>query len=578
MRNSFCAISAVKGNIGHLEAASGIAGLIKTVLALKHQEIPATLHFTGPNPRIDFANSPFYVADKLTPWPASTMCHAARASAPSASAARTRILYWKKRPPATPTISAEPQLFVLSAKTETALDAMTTRFTNHLRFQSAISRSPTRPTRCKPGRRAFRHRRAFVSRTSADAIEILEQRKPSKLLTADTQNQKCGVAFLFPGQGAQQVDMGREMYSTHPIFRAQVDLCCEKLEPELGLDLRDVLYPADCDKMEAADRLMQTSLTQPALFVIEYAYAQVWLSLGVKPQTMIGHSLGEYVAATLAGIFTLDDALHLLAVRGRLIQSLPGGTMLAVVLPEERSEAPAHVAGLSLAAVNGPKLCVISGPEDVVSALRKKLTDEKIVSRELKTSHAFHSDMMEPILAEFESEVRKVTRNKPQIPIVSSLHGRLATDEEWIEPGYWSAQLRHTVRFADAVGTLLTQPTLALLEVGPGQTLTTLARQNPAKQPGQATIFSSPRTCKDSEALEFLNAAGQLWLAGVGIDLGRKLHGDSPRRRVSLPTYPFERKRHWIDAGANAQPTAAYVTSTSSESVELEALVHGVQM
>jgi acyl transferase domain-containing protein len=352
------------------------------------------------------------------------------------------------------------------------------------------------------------------------------------------------------------------MYDTHPLFREQVDLCCEKLAPELGVDLRDILYPADCDRLEASDRLMQTSLTQPALFVIEYALAQVWLSLGVRPQVMIGHSLGEYVAATLAGVFTLDDALHLLAVRGRLIQSMPGGTMLAVVLPEAEI-APLLMAGMSLAAVNGPKLCVVSGPDGVVAALRKKLSGEGTVSRELKTSHAFHSDMMDPILAQFEAEVSKVTRNKPQIPIVSSLYGRLATDEEWASPGYWSAQLRHTVRFADAVGTLLSDPSLALLEVGPGQTLTTLARQNPAKQPGQATIYSSPRTCKESETIEFLSAVGQLWLAGVEIDW-RALQGEKPRRRVPLPTYPFERKRHWIEPH---RPTISRGTYTNGNGI-----------
>ena len=316
------------------------------------------------------------------------MCHAARASVPSASAAPTRISCWRKAPAVAPTPDgARPQVFVLSAKTEAALDAVTTRLTNHLRFHPSLPVADVAHT-LQTGRRAFRHRRAWVSRSAGETVEILEQRKPSKLFTGDTENRKGSVAFLFPGQGAQQVDMGREMYETHPLFRAQVDLCCEKLAPDLGLDLRDVLYPADCDKMEAADKLMQTALTQPALFVIEYAYAQVWLSLGVKPQVMIGHSLGEYVAATLAGIFSLEDALHLLAVRGRLIQSMPGGTMLAVVLPEAEV-APLLMAGLSLAAVNGPKLCVVSGPDGVVAALRKKLSGEGTVSRELKTSHAF---------------------------------------------------------------------------------------------------------------------------------------------------------------------------------------------
>jgi phthiocerol/phenolphthiocerol synthesis type-I polyketide synthase E len=566
----FCALSAVKGNIGHLEAASGVAGLIKTILALEHAEIPATLHFTGPNPRIDFANSPFYVCSKLQPWPASDVPRRAGVSSFGVGGTNAHVVLEEAPAIATLTASATPQLFVLSAKTAPALDDATKRLAEYLRANPAPTLTDITYT-LQTGRRAFRHRRAWVGRTREEIVELLAQSKSSRIFSADTQGRKGSVAFLFPGQGAQQVDMGREMYETNPIFRAQVDLCCERLAPELGLDLRDILYPAnDADKIEAQDRLMQTSLTQPALFVVEYALAQVWLSLGVKPQVMIGHSLGEYVAATLAGVFTLNDALHLLAVRGKLIQSLPGGTMLVVVLPEAEV-VPLLTKGLNLAAVNGPKLCVVSGPEETVAAFRQKLAGQGIVSRELKTSHAFHSDMMDPILAEFEAEVRRVPRNKPQIPIVSSLYGRIATDAEWNAPGYWSAQLRHAVRFADAVGTLLNRPELALLEVGPGQTLTTLARQNPAKQASQATIYSSPRTCKESETNEFLSAVGQLWLAGVEIDW-KALHGGSPRRRVPLPTSPFDRKRHWIEPYRPASGEPVY--ANGSVSSQFEALVN----
>jgi acyl transferase domain-containing protein len=582
----FCALSAVKGNIGHLEAASGVAGLIKAILALEQGEIPPTLHFSTPNPRIDFAASPFYVCSKLQTWPATEIPRRAGVSSFGVGGTNAHIVL-EEAPQVIATVAgSQPQLFVLSAKSESALEDATNRLAEYLRLHPELSLADAAYT-LQTGRRAFRHRRVWVSRTTEETVELLGQKKSTKMLSSDTQNRKGSVAFLFPGQGAQQVDMGRELYETHPIFRAQVDLCCERLAPELGLDLRDVLYPADnADKIEAQDRLMQTSLTQPALFVVEYALAQVWLSLGVRPQVMIGHSLGEYVAATLAGIFTLEDALHLLAVRGRLIQSMPAGTMLAVVLPEEEV-APLLEGGLSLAAVNGPKLCVVSGPEEAVAALRKKLSGQGTVSRELKTSHAFHSAMMDPILAEFEAEVRRVPRNKPQIPIVSSLYGRLATDEEWTDPGYWSAQLRHTVRFADAVSTLLNQPEMALLEVGPGQTLTTLARQNPAKQASQTTIYSSPRTCKESETAEFLSAAGQLWLAGVEIDW-RALHSGAVRRRVPLPTYPFERKRHWIEpyrvAGPahSASPGTHYINGAGAArntnvtlADHLEAVVNG---
>ncbi|MCE0522902.1 MAG: type I polyketide synthase [Methylacidiphilales bacterium] len=574
----FCALGAVKGNIGHLEVASGVAGLIKTVLVLQHGEIPPTLHFSKPNPRIDFAASPFYVCTKLQPWPASEIPRRAGVSSFGVGGANAHVVLEEAPPVSTNPQTAQPQLFVLSAKTAAALDEATNRFAEHLRLHPELELADAAYT-LQTGRRAFRHRRAWVSATTEETLELLGQKKSGKIFSSDTEGRKGSVAFLFPGQGAQQVDMGRELYETHPVFRAQVDLCCERLAPELGLDLREVLYPADSAKIEARDRLMQTALTQPALFVVEYAMAQVWLSLGVRPQAMIGHSLGEYVAAVLAGIFSLEDALHLLAVRGRLIQSMPAGSMLAVVLPEEEVT-PLLTGGLSLAAVNGPKLCVVSGSEEAVAALRQKLSGEGTATRELNTSHAFHSDTMDPILAEFEAEVRRVPRHKPQIAIVSSLYGRVATDEEWTDPRYWSAQLRHTVRFADAVGKLLNQPELALLEVGPGQVLTTLARQNPAKQPNQATIHSSPRTCKDSDVEALLTAAGQLWLAGVEVDW-QALHG-APRRRVPLPTYPFERKRHWIEPHRSADTKAPYTNGANSAreadvtlADHLEALLNG---
>jgi phthiocerol/phenolphthiocerol synthesis type-I polyketide synthase E len=574
----FCALGSVKGNVGHLEAAAGVAGLIKAILVLKHGEIPPTLHFSQPNPRIDFAGSPFRVNSVLQSWPVSHIPRRAGVSSFGVGGTNAHVVL-EEAPPVTIAREQQTQLLVLSAKTASALDEATNRLVQYFRLHPDLSMGDVAYT-LQTGRRAFRHRRVCISRTAEEAVELLTSKKPPKVLSSDTGGRKGSVAFLFPGQGAQQVDMGRELYETQPVFRAQVDLCCELLAPELGLDLRQILYPAEVGKKEAQERLMQTSLTQPALFVVEYAWAQLWLSLGVHPRVMVGHSLGEYVAATLAGIFTLEDALHLLAVRGRLIQTMPAGTMLAVVLPEEEV-VPLLADGLSLAAVNGPKLCVVSGPDDAVGALRKRLSAQGTSSRELKTSHAFHSAMMDPILAEFGAEVSRVPRHPPRIPIVSSLYGRPGTDDEWTDPGYWSAQLRHTVRFADAAGKLLEEPGLALLEVGPGQTLTTLARQHPAKRPGQVTIYSSPRTCKESETEELVSAAAQLWLAGVDLDW-RALHGEPAPRRVSLPTYPFERKRHWIEAHHRAgREVSEFNGADSTRSAngalrdELEAVLNG---
>jgi acyl transferase domain-containing protein len=564
----FCALGAVKSNIGHLEAASGVAGLIKTILILKHGEIPPTLHYSAANPRIDFANSPFYVASKLQPWPEGKSPRRAGLSSFGVGGTNAHLVL-EEAPKTMPVPDQSPQLFVLSAKTPTALDDATSRLTEHLRAHPELAPADVAHT-LQTGRRAFRHRRAWVATLGDEKAKSFSGEAPSRIVP---------VAFLFPGQGAQRVDMGRELYAANPIFRTEIDRCCALLEPELGLDLRTVLYPSESDALAASDKLMQTSLTQPALFVVEYAMAQMWLALGVRPRIMIGHSLGEYVAAVLAGVFTLENALHLLAVRGRLMQSLPGGTMLAVARSEAEIK-PLLLEGLGLAAVNGPNSCVVSGPHELVIALEKKLLDQGIVSKELKTSHAFHSAMMDPILAEFEDEVRRVPRQKPQIPMVSSLYGRVASDEEWMAPGYWSAQLRQAVRFADAVEVLLKQPELVLLEVGPGQTLTALTRQNAARRPGQPTIASSPRTCKESEAAEFLAAAGQLWVAGVDIDWSA-LPDAKDRRHVSLPTYAFERKRHWIEpyqAAAIATETI-YTNGTTAHAngvapaSEVEALV-----
>ncbi len=396
----------------------------------------------------------------------------------------------EQAPPATG-VARDPadELLVLSAKTASALEAATERLAGHLRLHPGISLREAAHT-LQSGRRAFRHRRALVCRSTAEAVEILGQKKSFQ--TADTQNRKSAVAFLFPGQGAQQAGMGRDFYEREPVFRARMDECCELLAPELGLDLREVLYPRDAASPEAQARLTQTALTQPALFVVEYALAQTWLARGVQPQVLAGHSLGEYVAAVLAGIFTLKDALHLLAVRGRLMQSLPPGAMLAVALGEG-DLAPWLDDSLALAAVNGPRSCVVSGSREAVAALEKTAggKEYRIARAEDLPRLPFRNDGPDP--GRVRKRGARVPRLKPQIPIVSSLYGREATDAEWTDPAYWSAQLRRTVRFADALAPLLSRENLLLLEVGPGQTLTALARQHAAKKPGQLLAHSCAR-------------------------------------------------------------------------------------
>ena len=544
----FCALGALKGNVGHLEAAAGVAGLIKAVLAVYHGEIPPTLNFDKPNPRIDFAQTPFYVSSKLEPWPMTVAPRRAGVSSFGVGGTNAHLVLEQAPPVTILAHKQEPQVLVLSAKTAGALDAATQNLKAHLEKHPQAELADVAQT-LQLGRRVFSHRRAIVAKTPAEAAERLGVLTPA----TDTKGRVPPAAFLFPGQGAQQAGMGRDLYIGNDVFRTEVDHCCDLLEPELKLDLREILFPDEVTP-ESEAKLTQTSLTQPALFVIEYAMTQVWFARGVRPQIMAGHSLGEYVAAVLAGVFSLPDALHLLAVRGRLMQQLPPGSMLAVAMAEAEL-APHLTDEVGLAAINGPRSCVVSGPVQAVVAFREKLVAHGAACRELKTSHAFHSTMMDPILAEFGGEVARVPRQPPQIPIVSSMHGRLGTDDDWTSPSYWSAQLRRPVRFADAMGALLTDTSRIFLEVGPGQTLSALARQHPAWQPERVMIHSLSR--RSDEGL--LPATGQLWQAGVPI-AWETLH--AAPRRVALPTYPFERKRHWIER--NAMPAGNDLVTTNS--------------
>jgi acyl transferase domain-containing protein len=562
----FCALGAVKGNIGHLEAAAGVAGLIRAILAVRDGQLPPTVNFSQPNPHIDFPNSPFYVNADLRTWPANLTPRRAGASSFGVGGTNAHVVLEQAPAVARAQENDSPQLLVLSAKTSTALENAARNLADYFLAHPETSVADAAYT-LQTGRRFFRHRLAIVATTPAEAADKLAPGKSR--LTGQAGDAAGGVAFLFPGQGAQHAGMGRELYEREPVFRAQVDLCCEILTPELGFDLRPVLFAGE---PESEKRLTQTSLAQPALFVIEYAMAQTWIERGVRPGVMLGHSLGEYVAAVLAGIFTLKDALHLLVVRGRLMEKVPGGSMLAVALPESEL-APLLDDGLEFAALNAPRNSIVSGPTEAVTGLREKLAAKNIACRDLKTSHAFHSAMMEPILAEFEDEVRRVPRNAPRLPIVSSLHGREISGPEWTAPAYWSAQLRRTVRFADALNALLAQNSMALLEVGPGQTLTALARQISSGEARRLIVPSSPRAPEEPQHAALLAATGQLWLAGLEI-AWPALHEGISRRRVPLPTYPFERKRFWIEPERRTMTASLEIgTPRAVTTAEIEAVI-----
>ncbi len=556
---NFCALGSVKSNIGHLDTAAGIAGLIKAALALHHKKIPPSLHFESPNPKINFADSPFYVNAALSEWDGSGGPRRAGVSSFGIGGTNAHVVL-EEAPVIDPsTASRAAQLFLLTAKTKTALDAATKNLAAHLQDHPQLHPADVAST-LQTGRREFNHRAMLVCRDTADAAGALASADAKRILTGSPHRENPPVVFMFPGQGAQRVNMGRQLYETEPAFRETVDLCCGMLEPHLGFDLRTVLYPKPEDVETATARLVQTAITQPAMFVVEYALARLWMNWGVQPEAMIGHSIGEYVAACVAGVFSLSDALRLVAVRGRMMQELPGGTMLAVRLPEAEVTSLLNES-LSLAVVNGASACVVSGSGAAVEALQQQLAGRGVACAPLHTSHAFHSAMMDSILPAFTALVESIERHAPQIPFISNVTGTWITDEEATDPGYWATHLRRTVRFADGLSELF-QSERVFLEVGPGQTLTGLARQHPGRSATVPVITSLPQAREGSSEVEnMLSALGQLWLNGVSPDW-KQFYAQEKRRRVWLPTYPFERKRHWV------QRRRAKVESNGNPAVE----------
>ncbi|MCP4654543.1 MAG: acyltransferase domain-containing protein, partial [bacterium] len=445
------------------------------------------------------------------------------------------------------------QLLALSARSESSLETVTDNLAQHLEEHAAGWEDPARALADAAftlhlGRAAFEERRILVCREAEAAAASLRQRDRRRVLSATVGREQGSppVVYLFPGQGAQYVDMGRELYDGEPTFRSAVDQCCELLRPDLGSDLRQVLYPAAGEAKGAAQKLRRTVFTQPALYVVEYALAQLWIEWGLRPQAMLGHSIGEYVAATLAGVLSLADALALVAARARLMQETPRGVMVSIALPaDEVLPLLTPDPELALAAVNGPGLCVVSGPPAAVDRLRDALAERQVEAKPLKTSHAFHSVLMEPILERFHAELGKVELRAPRIPYLSNLTGTWIRPEEATDPGYWVRHLRSTVRFSAAVEELLSRPERILLEVGPGRSLGALVRQHPGGREARV-VASLHRTRNRSEAEFLLRTLGELWLGGAGVDW-TSFYAHQRRRRVALPTYPFERQRYWIE-------------------------------
>jgi|APTNR8051073442_1049403.scaffolds.fasta_scaffold01268_9 amino acid adenylation domain-containing protein len=568
-----CSIGSIKSNIGHLTAAAGAAGVIKTALALQQEKIPASIGFETPNPAIDFANSPFSVAQDNTAWPRTGTPRMAGVSSFGVGGTNAHVIMAEPPVMAASSASRSKQLLMLSAKTKTSLDAMTENLRAWLEAHPEASLADAAYT-LQFGRRHFKHRRLIVGGSPGEVIEAIANKDVNLIATRELHEAAPGVVFMFPGQGSQYVNMGRDLCASEPVFKQHFDRCCEHFSKEFGTDLKAIIFPNAGEEEKAAEQLKQTIYTQASLFTMHYSLAKLWMHWGITPDAMMGHSIGEFAAACLAGVFSLEDAVKLVANRGRMMQELPGGSMLSVRAAEE-DVAKKLPSGCSIAANNGPQLCVASGPHEAIAKLQTELEKDGITCKLLVTSHAFHSPMMDAMVAPYKKVVESVKLSAPRIPIVSTVTAAWLKDDEATSPKYWSDHLRATVRFAQAVKFAWSDADPAdanalagsrvMLEVGPRTTATTLARQQSSDNKKQAAVPSLGDSAGNgNELTQLLKAVGGLWQSGVLIDW-KKFYEGEERCRISMPTYAFERIRHWVDPVAMVADGGRAVASTTIE-------------
>jgi iturin family lipopeptide synthetase A len=531
----YCALGSVKSNIGHLDSAAGVAGLIKTVLALKHRQIPPSLHYREPNPAINFKESPFYVNNTLKEWHNDN--YPLRAGVSSFGIGGTNVhVVLEEAPKQQATSSSRGhQLLVLSGKTPGALQRNVANLAEYLKENTHVNLADVAYT-LQTGRAAFAYRKAVACCTTQEAVELLTSGKPSaKQATGKTEPT---VVFMFSGQGSQYRGMCYDLYNHEEVFRNEVDKCFAIVKSLSGKDMRSVVFA----EKENGVSINDTMFTQPLLFIMEYALAQLLISRGIKPDMMIGHSIGEYAAACISGLFSLEDALRLVVRRGELMQSVERGKMLTVSITEKEllPELKAHVR-VSLAAVNSTDVCVVSGPEEAINLFSEEMKKKGRACKMIRTSHAFHSSMMDGILNEFGRELESVTMSHPKIPFMSNVTGREAVASEVMQPRYWVNHLRGTVRFAQAIDILLENKNVVFVEVGPGKALCSMVRSNKKREKTQPVIGLVKQDGDEGNDLQhLLNGIGELWMNGVELSWS----GNEKRRKVSLPTYSFEQTKY----------------------------------
>ncbi|GAB3992308.1 hypothetical protein GCM10028807_25110 [Spirosoma daeguense] len=547
----FCAIGSIKSNMGHLTQAAGVAGFIKTTLALYYRQLPASLHYNRANPAIDFENSPFFVNTQLTDWTLrgerENTLRRAGVSSFGVGGTNVHVVLEEVADSVADTSATEtpsPQLITWSAKSVRSADEYAMQLAETLRQNPSQNLADVAFT-LQTTRADFSHRRYVVATTASELSEkLIASGSGSAVKSAETTVLPDEIVFLFPGQGSQFLNMGCGLYESESVFREAVDTCAELLKEHLDKDIRQIMYPETADS-EAEQRLKNTRYTQPALFVTEYALARLWMSWGIEPSIFCGHSIGEFVAAHLAGVFSLADALTLIAARGRMVSELPRGSMLSVRMEAQKVEAILPET-LSMAAINSHRLCVVAGPDEDIADFARLLDEQEIANQPLVTSHAFHSAMMDPIVDTFAQTVGKISLARPQKPIVSTVTGTWLTDSQSTDPLYWATHLRATVRFADALNTIFTLDNPLLLESGPGLVAATLARQQAGKK--SVTILAGLPNQPDwtTARQSVLATLGQLYINGLTPNW-KSVYAGHKRRKVNLPTYSFDRKLCWVN-------------------------------
>jgi acyl transferase domain-containing protein/acyl carrier protein len=544
-KKSYCAVGSLKGNIGHLDAAAGIAGLIKAALALEHKQIPPTLHFHKANPRLNLEDSPFFINAELRGLGDGEF--PARAAVSSFGFGGTNAHAILEQAPACPPSGSEQgcHLVPISARTVAAMRAGCMKLAEFVDTHPAARLADIAFT-LQLGRRQFKQRAFAVVHSCTEAANIFRAQSPGRFRVGESPEQDAPVVFMFPGQGSQVVGMARDIFESEPLFREAVDECARYAAQYLGRNLIRLIYPQADQAAESETFLTRTEYAQPSLFAIEYGLAKLWQSWGIRPARMIGHSVGEYVAACLAGVFSLEDAVKLICARGAAMQEQAPGAMMSIPLGEAELSALLPD-DLSLAAVNAPHLSVVSGPPGAISSFQNLLAGRGISSRLLHVSHAFHSQMMESAVPRLSAAFAGVKLSAPQIPFISNVTGCPATASQVCSPEYWAHHMLSAVRFSDGWLHLAQDGQAIFLEVGPGQVLTALSSQcsGALKHTTGITSLSSCNSGSGHDHAGILSSLGSLWLLGAKVDWGA-LHRDKIRRRVPLPTYQFERKLYWL--------------------------------